>query len=1044
VEADPLAIRLLGPFEVWRNGHPIGKGQFGRRKARQLLAILVTEPGRVFSYDRLVELLHLGGDVARARRNVHSLVSHLRRTLEPHRIGAPSAFIVRHGDGYCFSEEAPHWLDTETLENLVDQAKSLVGAGRWSDARSFCQNATELYRGDYAPEEPYEEWALAPREHYRGLYAQALEWLAECYAHTGSLHDAICTCEELLALQPWNETAYRQEMYYHYCRGELGVAEETYRLCVERLAEHLEVVPSQETSQLHDRIRSGDAPRIERYVPSNLPHLLTSFVGRQEETARLRAELSQGRLVTLTGFGGVGKTRLALHVAQEVLRSFPHGVWLADLGSISAEEDVPRAVAEALKVEAKPGQPPVAKLIDHLRAKTMLLVLDTCEHVIDASASLVETLLHACPDLRILTTSRETLDIAGEIEWPVPTLTAPREGATQAEVRGSDAAQLFLERAGTQTRPLALTEENTPLVAELCRRLDGLPVALELAANTAKTMPLSEMVSRLDHRLSLLARGKRTAPGRHKTLSAVIDWSYELLSPQQQAVFQRLSAFHGGFTAEAAGTVCVDEEIDREQVETHLAALLAKSLIVFDATARRYRLLDTLHEYAAERLKEGDEDVCRTRHLDFFLDLILRADTRGPAQREWLERFEAELENLRVALTWAEASGAFEKGLRLAGSRAMLVFWERGHHTEEGLHWLRELLRHRGQRQSSAIADALSRAAWLHNVQGQWGKALPLAEEAVAMSRELHDEDSLSTAQTSLGVIRMNANDLDGARAILEENLALNRRIGRRSGVAACLGNLAIIHHRQGDLAGALGQLTAALEMAREAERQHMIAGLLNGMAEIHQQRGEFTEAAARREEALSIARAIAATSLEVWLHIEAGTPGLGCGTDLQGDPATCREHLRRAMKLAEDAGDVDDRFLVHLNRAMLLSSLGDHESAVADLRACLLLTREAECRFGGGYLVPLVAELLLEHNSPRDAMHLLGAAGAGDPSFRTHYQDHVYMNPFRVEQRIRSVLGDARTDKALAEGRSMDLNTLLHQWLVDRSSEDGLTLPEG
>jgi len=308
-KVDPLTVRLLGRFEVWRNGYPILEEEWERKKSRQLLGILLSEPGRVFSYDQLSDFLLSEADLGKARRNLQSLASRLRKTLEPNRgRGVNSTFILSQREGYCFNNRAPYSLDTETLRDLVEQADHLVKMKRWGDALDRCQRAVDLYVGDYAPDDLYEEWTLIPRTRCKDLYFRALGHLAECQTRTGTLNAAISTCQHTIELEPWSETAYRQKMYAQYCAGEQGEAEETYRLCVEALSEHLDVEPSHETQQLHDQILHHEAPKLQKWHPNNLPHRLTRFIGRQYETGETKRLLKESRLVTLTGVGGMSWT----------------------------------------------------------------------------------------------------------------------------------------------------------------------------------------------------------------------------------------------------------------------------------------------------------------------------------------------------------------------------------------------------------------------------------------------------------------------------------------------------------------------------------------------------------------------------------------------------------------------------------------------------------------------------------------------------------------------------------------------------------------
>ncbi|MFC2105420.1 tetratricopeptide repeat protein [Candidatus Bipolaricaulota bacterium] len=1034
---DPLTVRLLGRFEVWRNGYPILEEEWERKKSRQLLGILLTEPGCVFSYDQLTDLLFSGTDLGRARRNLQSLASRLRRTLEPGRgQGVNSTFILSQREGYCFNTKAPYSLDTEALRDLVEQAIRLVKMQRWGDALDRCQRAVNLYVGDYAPDDLYEEWTLIPRKRCKGLYLRALGHLAECQAKTGSLNSAINTCQHIIEAEPWSETAYRQKMHAHYCAGEQGEAEETYRLCVEALSEHLDVEPSHETQQLHDQILHHEAPKLQKWCPNNLPHRLTHFIGRQHETAEIERLLGENRLVTLTGVGGTGKTRLALKVASDLLETFADGVWFVDLGAVCDGGNVPEAVAGALNVNPERGESPVDALRKHVQHRDMLLIIDTCEHLIDACAQLAETLLHGSPRLRALVTSREALRIEGEIAWSVPPLPTPPEATPSNEISNSHAVLLFLDRAEIVRPSFAPTSENVLLVAELCRKLEGLPLAIELAAANLKTTTLDDMIALLGDRFRLLAHGSRTAPARHQTLGAAMDWSYALLSDSERAVLRRLSTFAGGFTPEAATAVCEDAEIENSQVRDLLGSLVGKSLLVFDVTlgSGRFRLLDTLREYSKEKLQEaGEVDIYRRRHRDFYLQLAQRAETRGPAQHEWLDRLELELENLRAALTWSEASGEIGEGLRLAADSAMAVFWGRNRHTEEGLDWLQRLLDKSGTEANATVADGLSRLGALHNSLGHYGQAKATLERSVDMSRTLGEENCLATALRMLGNVENNLGNVDRAKAAYEESLTLERKLARHPGVAACLVNLGSLHSRhEHDYEAALRVLQEALSISRKIGHKHVEAGALTLLGSVYEQLGEGSRSKACYEESFRIAQVIGAKNLESWYWVERGTPGLGHQAFPEGNPDECRNYLELAVAIARESEDASLLFQAFLNQAMLLSSLNNYEAARQSLAQALPLARRSDCLFGPASLAGLLAEGLGEEGKPKLAMQLLGAAETADPGIQKREGHHFYMNLDRIKAPIRDLLGVQAAEAAFAEGQDMALDDLLAQLLVE------------
>src|SRR5829696_2809070 len=422
--------------------------------------------------------------------------------------------------------------------------------------------------------------------------------------------------------------------------------------------------------------------------PHNLPLELSSFVGREKELAEVKRLLENNRLLTLTGSGGCGKTRLALAVASELVEAFEDGVWLVDLAPLADPALVPQAVASTLGVREQSGRILTEILYAYLRSKKVLLVLDNCEHLIEACAKLSEVLLRSCPQLRVLATSREALGITGEVTWLVPSLTLPdlRHLPAFESLPRYESARLFLERTAAVKPTFVLTEQNAGAVAQICYRLDGIPLAIELAAARTKVLSVEQVADRLDDTFKLLSAGGRTAVPRQRTLHATMDWSHELLPEEERTLFRRLSVFAGGFTLEAVESVCAGEDLTRDEVLELLSHLVDKSLVMVreESGEARYRLLETVRQYGWEKLSEsGEEEQVRERHAGHYLTLAEEAEPelKGEGQVAWLKRFEREHDNLRAAMRWLLDRGESEKAVRL-GWALWLFWWIRGHFAE--------------------------------------------------------------------------------------------------------------------------------------------------------------------------------------------------------------------------------------------------------------------------------------------------------------------------------------------------------------------------
>jgi predicted ATPase/class 3 adenylate cyclase len=600
-------------------------------------------------------------------------------------------------------------------------------------------------------------------------------------------------------------------------------------------------------------LRSLDA------LPHNLPLPLTSFVGRERELATTRALLAAHRLVTLTGAGGVGKTRLALEAAGALAPAYPDGVWLAELAALADPALVPQAVAAAAGVREQPGWPLLTTLADALRPKRLLLVLDNCEHLVEACARLADALLRACPDLRVLATSREALGVAGETPYRVPSLALPdpaRPPPVGALV-DYEAVRLFVERAAVAQPAFALTAHNAPAVAQVCCQLDGIPLALELAAARLTVLPVEQVAARLDQRFRLLTGGSRTALPRQQTLRAAIDWSYALLSEPEREVFHRLSVFAGGWTLEAAEAVCAGGALAAEDVLERLARLVDRSLVVAEVGDGpvRYRLLETLRQYGRERLvASGEAEAVGARHAAYYQALAEAAAPalRGPEQTAWLDRLATEHDNLRAALRRALERGDAPRGLRLG--RALWWFWYLRGHYREGWTLLAALLAlPAGPDLAAARAALLRGTGLLARVTGAYPAARGALEEGVGLARQGGDPRQLAELLAALGFVARLQEDYATARSCLEEALDLARAAGHSWFVANALnhlGELALEADRDAEAAWRLYEQSLALY--RQLGDPRMLAVVLVGRGRVARARGDGPGARAALAEALA------------------------------------------------------------------------------------------------------------------------------------------------------------------------------------------------
>jgi predicted ATPase len=671
---------------------------------------------------------------------------------------------------------------------------------------------------------------------------------------------------------------------------------------------------------------AGGRAAVAGLAVGNMPSQLTSFIGRRLEIAEVADRLETARLVTLTGVGGVGKSRLAVEVAFGLSGRYRHGIWLVELASLTQPSLVPRAVATVLEVPEHPEKPVSAVLARHLRDAELLLILDNCEHLVVAVADLVLPLLSVCPELRVLATSRHRLGITGEVLWTVPGLAIPSSDdiAANAALR-FDAVRLFVDRATAVEPRLHLSDPMAAHIVQICRQLDGLPLAIELAAARVNALGLKRISERLNDQIRLRGDYRSAAP-RHTTLRAAIEWSYQLLVESERRLFARLAVFAGGFPLEAAEEVCGDGE-ETDPVVGLVCALVDKSLITVDAaqdSSVRYRLLETLRAYGLERLAEHREaDRVRDAHAAYYTTLAEQAwqQFRGPQQAVWLDRLETEHANLRAALEWTLAAGASDLSLRLAGS--LSPFWDLHGHYAEGRRWLERALAAAGPGPPAARVRALNGLGTLAVIQADLAAATRACEQAVQLSRANRDTAGLAYALHFLGFIAVFTEEFQRATALLEESLVAARESNERWLEGWSYIFLTIIQLARGDYHN-------AIEPADNASRLLHLAGEPEGIA---------------------------------WAMLIHGVVALELG-DIQSAAALCGDGLRRFWHLTGHWG---------LSMALLLAGRIARSRQRWNRTARLMAASEATRDAVGAGILPFVHAWL--EQAANDARHGLGDA---------------------------------------------------------------------
>mgnify|MGYP001222984970 CR=1 FL=1 len=940
---------VLGPLAVWTDdGEPV---TIPGRKVRALLADLLLHEGHVVSRDRLVE--DLWGEEAPAdpAAALHVRISQLRRALEAAEPGGRD-LVVSQPPGYAL-RPGPGAVDAARFTALVERARAAAGA---RERAALLAAALELWRGPFLADFADEEFARDAVRHWEERRLAAVEEHAEVRLALGEHRELVAELGELVARHPFRERLRAAHLRALHRSGRTAEALDDFAGLRRLLADELGLDPGPELTALHQAILRGDpaedpppaAARAARPA-TNLPAPVTELIGRDHAVARVRELLGAGRLVTLTGPGGVGKTSVAVAAARSLVDAFPDGVWLVDLATWDGSGDAAEPVLAALAVPDAPGEtrPAADRLAAVLRERRTLLVLDNCEHVIEPVAGLVAALLAAAPGLHVLATGREPLRLRGEARWEVPPLEVPDTDDPE-RLAACPAVRLFAARADLDG------DADVGAIAEVCRRLDGIPLALELAATRVPALGVAELAARLQvprDRFGLLGRGPRDAPARQRTLAAVIDWSWRLLGDAERAVLRRLAVHVGGCTLEAAEAVCAGDGVDRAEVLDLLAGLVDRSLVV-RGDGPRFRLLESVAAYCLDRLREsGEEAAVRRRHAEHYLALALRADPllRGRGQREWLQRLDAEAANLRAALDTFRRCGAAEPALRLA----LALTWYR---------FLRGRVGEARRALEAALAIGGPAPDGLRAAGGVWHAGLAIwqgqagperAADALAAYRGLAGPAERARAEWFLAMARAGLGDGAAAAGPLADALAAFRAAGDRWGEAAALSTRAMLAHMRHDLAALERDARRSAELFDElGDAWGVLRGTdwLIGLADLS---GDHAEAMRLCRDGLRLAE-----ELGLWPDVAGRLGWLAWLSARTGDVAGAREYGERARRLAARQGLHQEEVLARLALAVAARRAGDPAEAEGHLRGLLDAARRRDGEGPPPYLAMVLAEL--------------------------------------------------------------------------------------
>jgi predicted ATPase/DNA-binding SARP family transcriptional activator len=838
-----LDFKILGELEVLRDGDPV---ELGSPRQKALLARLLISSGETVSTDRLVEDLWRGNVPETARHTLHVYVSRIRKALGDNRTK-----LLRQGNGYVLSIE-PAELDASQFEQLAAEGRAALARHDADMASRHLHEALSVWRGTALAEFSDETFARDEAVRLDELRLATIEqrmWADLELARHGEVVEEL---QELVTRHPFRETLWEQLLLALYRSGRQADALRAYQTARTNLADELGIEPGPALCRMEERILAQD-PRLDLLparaavgIPSELPLQRTSFVGRERELAQGAELLAGSRLLTLTGAPGSGKTRLALRLAADCQSDFPHGVFLASLAAITNPRLLAGTIARVLGLREVQAETALDSLRAFLRGRRALLILDNFEQILPAAPQIGQ-LLDAAPDLTIMVTSRAPLGVSGEQEFPVPPLDLPPTGPLPdlEGLAACDAVALFVARSRGADPNFDLNAGNAAAVAEITRRLDGLPLAIELAAARIKLLTPDDLLSRLEQRLGLLVGGPADALNRHRTLRDAIAWSYDLLDQEEQALFRGLGVFVGGFTIAAAAAFA---DIPEPQALVGIESLLSKSLLYrpVDVGRARFAMLEMMREFAVERLNaEGEAQEVAARHARYVCHLAeeiepqLIHDPNGAG----LQRLAAEVDNLRAALRYALEAGEADLGLNLAS--CIWRFWQGSDQLTEGREWLESLL---AQQEASleARAKGLAAMAGLAYWQADYEEALAGYREALDLHRALgkrHDEAGTLFAMSMTASLD---NDVEAGERFAEEARSIFEELGSREGLGKVISAQGYARWQRRDYDGALAHYTESLAIARECGDQSLAGTLPIGIAALIFHLGDRNEALAQ------------------------------------------------------------------------------------------------------------------------------------------------------------------------------------------------------
>jgi len=1023
-----LAFHFLGSPQLFLENLPVS---VHRRSIVALLAYLaVNDSGqakRTYTRESLSALLWPDYDQVKAFTNLRHTLWEIQKTFGP-------SWIIANREKISLQADANVWVDVHRFESLLSESQAQSDV---SLRIPLLTESAKLYRHHFlagfslknAP--TFDEWSLAKADELRHKHTEALTLLTEDYCLLGEVESAVQYARRLVTLDPLNESAHRQLMQVYSQLGQNNAALKQYQTFEQTLRKEMGLDPQPETRALYKQIRKGDVKQFqigtkrEIVIPqNNLPQQLTTFIGREQEQTEIIRLIAKNRLVTLTGSGGVGKTRLSLQVAAEAIGYYPDGVWFIELAPLTDSDLIPQNILTALHFGEQAGKTPLQVLEEQLKNKKLILILDNCEHLIEASVKVVHTLLMSAPEIKILATTREALNVEGELVWHVSSLTFPNPKSLPEieQLTQYESVRLFIERAALVQSHFNVDQDNASFVCQICARLEGIPLAIELAAARVKALSVDQIAKRLDNRFRLLSGGSRTTLERHQTLRAAIDWSYNLLAVGEKRLLRRLSVFMGGWTLEAAEQVCARQG-SKFDVLNVLSKLIDKSLVIMDGSAgeAHYHLLETTRQYAHEKLIDlAEAEMVHNQHMAYFLALAEKGNNEitGPNQASVIDILDAERDNFRAALEWSVSNQHTEPALQMLG--ALGWAWDVRGYYNEARSWFEKI------RVLPGIANHPEVYARLLNHIGRFAADFdhrPDAESILEESRTIwlslgsRGEQGLADALCFLGINADNNRDIDKAESFYRQSLELARKCNNQRIIAGSMVFLGNIEYERGNIVPAFNLYKEGLELSQDIGDLFVIAIASAALGYSFFEQGNYEKARPLFDEQLKINE-----KLQFRFGISGALISLGNLYREQGDYARAEQCFEKSMGVCRDIGLKGGTSLNLYKLGLVTLHQNNYSSALLRFQEYFDFARGFEekvslCRFFIG-----MSAVAGGTNQPERCAKLFGAAQAIFDTFDYRMPQFDRAEFDRHIQIARDLLGNTTFDLHSNEGRTMTI----------------------